>query len=278
MGVDGCFPRAARKTTINSFLIAQYALSRDILMSGGILMKSALFMSCLLATSLAIGSPTVVFAHVGHGDEFQAEGGINRVQVNAETDALLGIQVNPIATSADGGAAVLIPVTALVDADGKQLVFVQYENFYEPVPVTTGATKGDMVEVTQGLAAGEKLVTQGSLSLYAESRKTQSASGATASPAAASPAAASPAADASPVAASPAASAPSNTTHAQADAQGIPHSHDASGNLVSSSGETPQSGGFPMGILAAVGGGAALLVGAIALFSGNRKKNDISDK
>jgi membrane fusion protein, cation efflux system len=231
-------------------------------------------MSCLLATSLAIGAPTVVFAHVGHGDEFQAEGGINRVQVNAETDAMLGIQVNPIASAADGSAAVLIPVTALVDADGKQLVFVQYENFYEPVPITTGATQGELVEVTQGISVGEKLVTQGSLSLYAESRKTQSAS---------SPAA-SPQAESSPAAASPAASAPAaapqpNASHAQADAQGIPHSHDAAGNLVASGEPTPESGGFPMGLLAAVGGGVALVVGAIAVLGGNRKKNStFSDK
>ncbi len=42
-------------------------------------------------------------------------------------------------------------VTALVDADGKQLVFVQYENFYEPVEITTGATQGELIEVTEGL-------------------------------------------------------------------------------------------------------------------------------
>lgn len=218
-------------------------------------MKFASLMSYLLATSLAIAAPTVVFAHVGHGDEFQAQGGINRVQVKTETDSMLGIQVSPIAPATDGSAAVLIPVTALVDADGKQLVFVQYGNFYEPVPITTGATKGQLIEVTKGLSVGEKLVTQGSLSLYAESRKTQTA---TASP--------SPTAIASPQ---------TNATHAQADAQGIPHSHDAVGNLVQSG----ESNGFPMGILAAVGGGVVLLGGAISVLSSNRKKKGTaSDK
>ncbi|WNZ28046.1 cobalt transporter (plasmid) [Leptolyngbya sp. NK1-12] len=216
-------------------------------------MKPTPFISCILALGLAVSAPTVVFAHVGHGDEFQAEGGINRVQVNPETDSLLGIAVTPIEPATDGSAAVLIPATALVDANGKQIVFVQYENFYEPVPITTGATKGELVEVTQGLSVGEKLVTQGSLSLYAESRKTQTA---TASP--------SPAAIASPQ---------PDATHAQADAQGIPHSHDADGNLVSQASETaPESSGFPMGILAAVGGGAVLLVGAIVVLGGGRKK------
>ncbi|MEA5565381.1 hypothetical protein [Anabaena sp. UHCC 0399] len=107
-------------------------------------------MSSILAASLIISAPTVVFAHVGHGDEFQATGGINRVKVNPQTNQLLGIVVTPIASSAKSGSAVMIPVTALVDANGKQIVFVQYENFYEPVEVTTGATKGELIAVTKG--------------------------------------------------------------------------------------------------------------------------------
>lgn len=138
-------------------------------------MKPFMLISSILAASLIISAPTVVFAHIGHGDEFQAKGGINRVKVNAQTDQLLGIVVTPIASSAKSGSAVMIPVTALVDADGKQLVFVQYKDFYEPVEITTGATKGELITVTKGLSVGEKLITQGSLSLYAESRKTQTA-------------------------------------------------------------------------------------------------------
>lgn len=225
-------------------------------------MKPNPFISGIFALGLAVSAPTsaptVVFAHVGHGDEFQAQGGVNRVQVNAATDQMLGILVTPIKPAANGSSTVLVPATAVVDANGKQIVFVQYENFYEPVPITTGATKGELVEVNQGLSAGEKLVTQGSLSLYAESRKTQTA---TASP--------SPAAITSPQPGSP---------HAQADAQGIPHSHDAAGNLDQPGETTPQSGGFPMGILAAVGGGAVLL-GAIAMLgNGRKKKSTFSDK
>ena len=218
-------------------------------------MKPFMLMSSILAASLSISAPTVVFAHVGHGDEFQATGGINRVKVNAETDQLLGILVTPIASTA--GSAVMIPVTALVDADGKQLVFVQYKNFYEPVEIKTGATKGELVEVTKGLSVGEKLITQGSLSLYAESRKTQTADTAT-----------TPAATATPK---------TDVAHAQADAKGIPHNHDTAGNLVSQAGETTQpSDGLPMGILAAVGGGSVVLVGAIALIAGNgKKKGDV---
>jgi membrane fusion protein, cation efflux system len=218
-------------------------------------MKSAPLMSCLLVASLAIATPTVVIAHVGHGDEFQAQGGVNRVKVSAETDSLMGIQVTPIAAAGTGG--VMIPVTALVDDSGKKLVFVQYDNFYEPVPVTTGATKGEMIEITKGLSAGEKLVTQGSLSLYAESRKTQG--GETAAKPSGSPAAS--------TAASPAASAAAtqagNLTHAQADAQGIPHSHDHAGGMVH---------GSPLKALAVVGGGLAVLGGAVAFFVTQKKR------
>jgi len=136
-------------------------------------MKPVSLISPIFATILAISASSPVLAHVGHGDEFQSKGGIQRVQVNTATDQQFGIIVKPIAQSATTTTGVMIPVTALVEADGKQLVFVQYEKFYEPVPVTTGKTQGERIEITQGLSVGEKLVTQGSLSLYAQSRKTQ---------------------------------------------------------------------------------------------------------
>ena len=137
-------------------------------------MKRLPLLSSILAFSLAMSAPTAM-AHVGHGDEFQAEGGVNRVEIKAQTDALLGIQSNPIESAADDSSAVMIPVSALVEDNGRQLVFVEYENFYEPVDVTTGEAAGELIEVTEGLSVGEQLVTQGSLSLYAESRKSQTA-------------------------------------------------------------------------------------------------------
>jgi hypothetical protein len=102
-------------------------------------MKKFSLVSPLLAAVLTLSMSSAGFAHVGHGDEFQATGGIERVKVNAPTDKQLGIEVKAIAPEAVSGKAVLIPMTALVDVDGKQLVFVQYENFYEPVPVITKA-------------------------------------------------------------------------------------------------------------------------------------------
>ncbi len=208
-------------------------------------MQLTLWTGYLLVLGLLVGAPPTVLAHVGHGDEFQAEGGVNRVQVNPETDSLMGIEVTPIAPAADGSAAVLIPVTSLVDDNGRQLVFVRYENFYEPVPVITGATQREYVEITEGLSVGEDLVTQGSLSLYAESRKTQNAESITSA----------------------------DITHTQADAQGIPHSHLPSGGIeVGSTAQAPQAERSPSMGLATLGGGAVLLVGSIVIFGGRRKR------
>ncbi|MEB3335872.1 MAG: cobalt transporter [Leptolyngbyaceae bacterium] len=235
------------------------------------MMKSNRLISPILLGILTLSAPTPLFAHVGHGDEFQATGGIQRVKVNAETDSMLGITVAPITQAAEAGIGVMIPVTALVDADGKQLVFVQYENFYEPVEVKTGATKGDLITVTDGLTVSETLVTQGSLSLYAESRKTKPTESAS-----------QPAASPKPVAtaASPSASPQPKKVHAQADAQGIPHSHDNAGNMVPPAGaETPSSNNVWTRVVVILGSAGVLSVLAGLAIMGIRpkRKNTVSD-
>ncbi|MEL6381606.1 MAG: cobalt transporter [Cyanobacteria bacterium J06626_18] len=215
-------------------------------------MKRLSLLSSILAFSLVVSTPAAM-AHTGHGDEFQAEGGVDRVEVNAETDPLLGIQVNPIEPATDGSGAVLIPVSALVEDNGRQLVFVLYENFYEPVPVTIGASEGEMIEILEGLSVGEQLVTQGSLSLYAESRKTQTAEAApaeeiettTSEVTAEEPAEAAPEIESPEIEAVEVAEEPVETTEA--------------------------SGGFPMGLIAAIGTGAALVVGAVVVLGGGKK-------
>lgn len=232
-------------------------------------MKSIHLASSVLALSLAFGTPSVVFAHVGHGDEFQAEGGINRVKVNPETDSLLGIEVTEIAPAADGTAGVYVPITAIVEDNGKQLVFVHYEEFYEPVPITTGATNGELVEITEGLSIGEHLVTQGSLSLYAESRKTQTAETETAEvpvePKDETLAGALIDEEAVPSTESGDTTAVTPENHAKADAEGIPHGHDANGNLV-----VPERA-FPL-VKAAVGGVIVLVLGALGIRAYNMKR------
>jgi cobalt-zinc-cadmium efflux system membrane fusion protein len=62
-----------------------------------------------------------------------------------------------------------VPASAIVDADGQSLVFVQNGEAFEPVEVMLGQTAGDRVEVTQGLFEGDQVVVQGGLQLYAQS-------------------------------------------------------------------------------------------------------------
>ena len=159
----------------------------------------------LLATSLSLGTVVLgglspAMAHVGHGDEFQQKGNVRQVKASAEIDSLLGITTAP---ATEAGGVVLIPVAAVVDADGKPLAFVKSGTTYDPVFLKTGASKGDQIEITDGsLSPGDDVVTQGALSLYAESKKSQSATSASgevpaaASDAPATPAAATPSADA----------------------------------------------------------------------------------
>ncbi|MGA1263085.1 MAG: cobalt transporter [Prochlorothrix sp.] len=239
-------------------------------------MKSLHLAASVLAFGLAIAAPNLSLAHVGHGDEFQAEGGINRVKINPQMDPILGIQVAPIEAAGDGSGAVLIPMTALVEADGKQLTFVEYEGFYEPVPVTTGATQGELIEITSGLSVGEVLVTQGSLSLYAESRKTQDTTAeptaaaapeptaetvatATAEEAAATttPEATTPeAAPSAPIAAEPATEPATEVTLAQAD---------------SATETTAKSGGFPTTVVIGSGAVALIAIGTVLMMQSGSK-------
>ena len=62
-----------------------------------------------------------------------------------------------------------IPAASVVEANGKQLVFVQNGKSYQPVDVTLGKTSGDLVEVTNGLFEGDRIVTQHANQLYAQS-------------------------------------------------------------------------------------------------------------
>ncbi|GDX74512.1 hypothetical protein LBMAG40_11690 [Cyanobium sp.] len=163
-------------------------------------MRAFLLATSLSLGTLALGGLSPAMAHVGHGDEFQQQGNVRQVKASAEIDSLLGITTAP---ATEAGGVVLIPVAAVVDADGKPLAFVKSGTTYDPVFLKTGASKGDQIEITDGsLSPGDDVVTQGALSLYAESKKSQSATSASgevpaaASDAPATPAAATPSADA----------------------------------------------------------------------------------
>ncbi|TYQ23303.1 efflux RND transporter periplasmic adaptor subunit [Pseudanabaena sp. UWO311] len=64
---------------------------------------------------------------------------------------------------------ITVPFAAVVESNGKQLVFVQNGTKYQPVEVKLGRTSGDLVEVQDGLFEGDLVVTQRANQIYAQS-------------------------------------------------------------------------------------------------------------
>lgn len=70
---------------------------------------------------------------------------------------------------------VAIPQSAIVEANGQPIVFVQNGDTFQPVEVTLGRQAGDWVEVESGLFEGDRIVTQRANQLYAQSLRGGSA-------------------------------------------------------------------------------------------------------
>ena len=130
----------------------------------------AFVLSCVLLCGGAQGfvGPAVL-AHSGHGDEFVQNGEVDQVKASPEQDQLLGITTAAPESEPDG--QLTVPTVAIVDVEGKSLVFVSSGNTYDPVFVVLGAVNGDRTVVLEGVSADEQVVVSGALSLYAESQK-----------------------------------------------------------------------------------------------------------
>lgn len=78
-----------------------------------------------------------------------------------------------VLTDQSTSATLAIPQEAVVEANGKNLVFLQEDNgeVYESVAVSLGASSGGLVAVEAGLTESDRVVTQGGIMLYAESLK-----------------------------------------------------------------------------------------------------------
>jgi cobalt-zinc-cadmium efflux system membrane fusion protein len=62
--------------------------------------------------------------------------------------------------------ALVVPVAALVDEDGRAIAFVQVSGeTFEKRDLTLGIRDGAFVQVLAGLAAGERVVTQGAYAI-----------------------------------------------------------------------------------------------------------------
>ncbi|HEY9865968.1 MAG TPA: efflux RND transporter periplasmic adaptor subunit [Candidatus Obscuribacterales bacterium] len=62
-----------------------------------------------------------------------------------------------------------IPTNAVVDGNGKSLVYVQNGQSFTPIEVSLGKTFANRVEVEKGLFEGDSIVIEGAIQLYAQS-------------------------------------------------------------------------------------------------------------
>ncbi|HEY2731415.1 MAG TPA: efflux RND transporter periplasmic adaptor subunit [Polyangia bacterium] len=103
-----------------------------------------------------------------------------------------GVKLRPgmygnVALELPSASGLVIPAEALVDTGESQYVFVaKAEGRFEPRLVRVGARTGDKVQVADGLAAGEIVVTTGNFLLDSESRLRAAIDGQPETPAAAS--------------------------------------------------------------------------------------------
>jgi len=68
-------------------------------------------------------------------------------------------------------AGLTVPQDAVIDSGNEQRVFVERSGgVFEPRPVQTGWRSGDRIEIVQGLAEGERVVTAGTFLVDSESR------------------------------------------------------------------------------------------------------------
>ncbi len=74
-----------------------------------------------------------------------------------------------ILTERSPEAVLTIPQSAIVEANGQQIVYVQNVNAYQPVNITVGRKSGDLIEIKDGLFEGDLVVTQRGMQLYAQS-------------------------------------------------------------------------------------------------------------
>jgi membrane fusion protein, heavy metal efflux system len=97
------------------------------------------------------------------------------VPVQAEINNLNGL-LKPgmfaeleVITNQTAASILAIPTSAIVDANGKKVVYVQNGKAFQAADVTFGRTSGDVVEVKTGLFPGDMVVTQRGTQLYAQS-------------------------------------------------------------------------------------------------------------
>jgi cobalt-zinc-cadmium efflux system membrane fusion protein len=83
-------------------------------------------------------------------------------EIDNQGDVLPGSYIDMYIKTQTHGAALVVPVSALIESVGNYSVFVQTEGeSFEKRDITTGVDDGQMVEVLSGLIEGEMVVTKG---------------------------------------------------------------------------------------------------------------------
>lgn len=70
-----------------------------------------------------------------------------------------------------GAQAVMVPAGAIVQVEGRTVVFVPADDGFEPRPITPGRRIGAQTAIQSGLEAGERYVTEGAFTLKAQLEK-----------------------------------------------------------------------------------------------------------
>jgi len=103
------------------------------------------------------------------------EGETQVVPVQAEINNANG-QLKPgmfaeleVVTDKTPGLILAIPNSAVVDANGKKIIYVKNGNAFQSVEPEFGQISGSLIEVTSGLFEGDAVVTQRATQLYAQS-------------------------------------------------------------------------------------------------------------
>ena len=71
----------------------------------------------------------------------------------------------------DLGSRLAVPKTAIIDTGIRKVVYIDFgDGSYKAQEITTGAEADNFIEVTSGLKAGDKIVTNGNFMLDSESQ------------------------------------------------------------------------------------------------------------
>ena len=130
------------------------------------------------------GFPTAFEVSPRSGGRVVASGGVVSPQTrtiplifevpNAQRQLRAGMFVRAQVFTATVQRGIVIPLSAVVDEDGQPVAYVELEGeLFERRPLKLGTRQGDRVQIVEGLATGDRVVTRGAYSI-----RLQAASGA----------------------------------------------------------------------------------------------------